>query len=232
MQYYSISDIDMILKNFNEDNVKVTKNKGIYYYEIASSFDIEVSSFYVKDKKQATMYVWTFGIEDYIIIGRTWEDFNILYYKLVEHFSTSDECRLIIYVHNLSYEFQFIKNRFEWLKVFALKQREPVQAITNEGIEFRCSYLLSGYSLENLSSQLTKYKVDKNIASKVFQKPLSYLTKEHSQELEDLRKNIAELENDDKDIYEFLLKKYKNLKAEIGKINKGRFLETKFIVAK
>lgn len=78
----------------------------------------------------------------------------------------------------------------------------------------------------------TKYKVDKNIASKVFQKPLSYLTKEHSQELEDLRKNIDELENDDKDIYEFLLKKYKKLKAEIGKINKGRFLETKFIVAK
>lgn len=78
----------------------------------------------------------------------------------------------------------------------------------------------------------TKYKVDKNIASKVFQKPLSYLTKEHSQELEDLRKNIAELENDDKDIYEFLLKKYKKLKAEIGKINNGRFLETKFIVAK
>ena len=33
-------------------------------------------------------------------------------------------------------------------------------------------------------------------------------------------------------LYEFLLKKYKNLKAEIGKINKGRFLETKFIVAK
>ena len=163
MQYYSISDIDKILKNFNEDNVKVTKSKGVYYYEIASSFDIEVSSFYVKDKKQATMYVWTFGIEDYIIIGRTWEDFNILYYKLVEHFSTSDECRLIVYVHNLSYEFQFIKNRFEWLKVFALKQREPVQAITNEGIEFRCSYLLSGYSLENLSSQLTKYKVDKKV---------------------------------------------------------------------
>lgn len=78
----------------------------------------------------------------------------------------------------------------------------------------------------------TKYKVDKNIASKVFQKPLSYLTKEHSQELEDLRKNIAELENDDKDIYEFLLKKYKKLKAEIGKINNGRFLETKFIIAK
>ena len=31
---------------------------------------------------------------------------------------------------------------------------------------------------------------------------------------------------------DIVLKKYKNLKAEIGKINKGRFLETKFIVVK
>ena len=162
-QYYHISDVDTILSNFTEDKLKVTKSKGLYYYELAASFDIEVSSFYIGNKKQAIMYIWTFDLEGYIIIGRKWSEFNELCDKLVEHFSLCDECRLVIYVHNLGYEFQFMKNRFEWLKVFSLKQREPVQAITNDGIEFRCSYLLSGYSLEKLSTQLTKYKVSKKV---------------------------------------------------------------------
>ena len=62
-----------------------------------------------------------------------------------------------------------------------------------------------------------KYKVEKDIASKVMQKPLSYLTKEHSQELIDLKSNIDGLENDNRDIYEFLIKKYKDLKKILVK---------------
>ena len=66
-----------------------------------------------------------------------------------------------------------------------------------------------------------KYKVEKDIASKVMQKPLSYLTKEHSQELIDLKSNINGLENDDRDIYEFLIKKYKDLrKILVKELNK------------
>lgn len=76
---------------------------------------------------------------------------------------------------------------------------------------------------------MTKYKVDEEIASKVFQKPLSYLTKEHDQEIEDLKNQIIELENDDKDIYEYLIKKYKELKKEIDKVIKDRFIPTKFL---
>ena len=76
---------------------------------------------------------------------------------------------------------------------------------------------------------MKKYKTEKEVAVKVFQKPLSYLTKEHLQELEDLRNQILELENDDKDIFEFLLKKYKALKKDVDKVIKGKFLETKFI---
>ena len=66
-----------------------------------------------------------------------------------------------------------------------------------------------------------KYKVEKDIASKVMQKPLSYLTKEHSQELIDLKSNINDLENDNRDIYEFLIKKYKDLrKILVKELNK------------
>ena len=53
------------------------------------------------------------------------------------------------------------------------------------------------------------------IYSKVLQKSISYLTKAHLDEIEDLKNKIIELEKDKSDIFEFLIKKYKNIKKEI-----------------
>ena len=62
----------------------------------------------------------------------------------------------------------------------------------------------------------SNYNTTEEIASKVFQKPLSYLTKAHLDEIESLKNQIFELENDNRDIYEFLIKKYKNLKKDLN----------------
>ena len=77
-----------------------------------------------------------------------------------------------------------------------------------------------------------KYKVSSEIASKVLQKPISYLTKEHSQEMIDLRNEIDDLVNDQNDIYEFLIKKYKNIKKEINAVIKNKFAPTTFVKVK
>lgn len=65
---------------------------------------------------------------------------------------------------------------------------------------------------------IDKYKVDVDTASKVLHKPISYLTKEHLQEITDLKDEIKLLEEDKRDIYEYLSKKYKTLKKEIKKV--------------
>lgn len=75
----------------------------------------------------------------------------------------------------------------------------------------------------------TKYKADKDIASKVLQKPLSYLTKEHGQEIIDLQEDIKSLEADKNDIYEFLTRKYKALKKELTPVIKNKFAPTTFV---
>ena len=75
----------------------------------------------------------------------------------------------------------------------------------------------------------TKYKVERDIASKVLQKPLSYLTKEHGQEIIDLKNNIEALEADKNDIYEFLTRKYKALKKELSAIIRNKFAPTTFV---
>lgn len=139
------------------------KKKGFKYYEVACAFDIETSSFYENGEKRACMYVWQFGIDGHVFMGRTWNQFKRFIEELCDVLSLGYEYRLAVYVHNLSYEFQFMREWFEWEKVFAIKSRTPVYALCTNGIEFRCSYILSGYSLAKLSDQLTKYTISKMV---------------------------------------------------------------------
>ena len=162
-KYYTLKDLDRILFKYNK--AKTRKYKGVEYYNIPIAFDIEVSSFIKRrnkvDEKVAIMYIWQVAIDNKVIIGRTWSEFHELLDKLVQAFGLNEDKHLVIYVHNLSYEFQFIKDRLLWAKVFALHKRKPIQAITTDGIEFRCSYLLSGYPLSKLSNQLLKHEIKK-----------------------------------------------------------------------
>ena len=161
----------------NEKNL-IGNNKGNKVYNIPCCFDIETTSFYtdldgnnydyeqysklgVKLEKRAIMYVWQFGINGYVILGRTWKQFTDMMQTVAETLNLNENTKLICYVHNLSYEFQFLRGLFDWDKVFSIDLRKPIYAITTSYIEFRCSYLLSGYSLAKLGSQLLKYQCQK-----------------------------------------------------------------------
>lgn len=181
---YKPSEILEVLRMSVNNKNLLGNSKGVYYYNVPCSFDIETSSFYrdetgsqysyeqlqqlqaqtekkVKLEKVATMYVWQWGINGNVIVGRTWNEFVEMMQTVVETLGLNEKRRLICYIHNLSYEFQFIRNRFEWSNVFSIDLRKPIYATTNTYIEFRCSYLLSGYGLGKLGSQLLKYKVEK-----------------------------------------------------------------------
>ena len=54
----------------------VVTNKKITYYDIPCAFDIEVSSFYKGDEKCGAMYIWQFGMLNWVTYGRTWEEFT------------------------------------------------------------------------------------------------------------------------------------------------------------
>lgn len=147
-----------------DDDLEFTKNgkKGTVLNS-PCAFDIEASSFYIEGEKKCCMYAWVLGINGKCIRGRTWKEFLYAIDVLTKFYNCSLKKRIIIYVHNLSYEFQWFHKYFEWEKVFATDERKPLYAITKNGIEFRCSYLLSGYSLEVLGDNLTKYKIKKMV---------------------------------------------------------------------
>ena len=147
----------------------VKAKEKVQYLNIPCAFDIETSSMEVDGVKFATMYIWQFGVNGLTIYGRYWHEFTKFLRVLQEIFGLDHHSRLIVYVHNLAYEFQFIKNRVQWATdrngnsaVFSLKKRRPIYALTSSGIEFRCSYFLSNCNLAYIGEKmLFKYPVQK-----------------------------------------------------------------------
>lgn len=172
---YNPNDIEYIA-DVAMNNERLRSKKKVLYFDTPCAFDIETTSFIsYNGEKTAIMYEWTLGLNGLVIIGRTWEQFLKCIEKLIECLNISLSKRLVIYVHNLAYEFQFICKRFEWDKVFAIDNRKPVYATTIDGIEFRCSYLLSGYALVKLAQNLTTIKIEKLVGD------LDYSLMRHSE---------------------------------------------------
>lgn len=161
----------------------VRDNKRVEYYNVPAGFDIEVSSFYQGEKKpenkRGIMYIWQFGIFNLVTTGRTWKEFEVLISMVQKILSLNENRRLVVYVHNLPYEFQFIRKHFDWEEVFILTERKPVYATTG-GIEFRCSLKLAGgKALANVAKDLQKYKVEKAVGNLDYEQirtPLTPLT--------------------------------------------------------
>ncbi len=96
----------------------------------------------------ACMYVWQLGINEKVYYGRTWEEL----FEFIDLISEStNHITKIFWIHNLSFEFQFMYRLFSFDKVFARKKRKPMFAIDSiNAIEFRCSLMLSNARLEQL----------------------------------------------------------------------------------
>ena len=158
----------------------------VHYYDVVSSFDIETSSYYKNNEKRAIMYIWQLDIHGETIVGRTWNEFLDTIEEIAKIMQTDTEKRFVIYVHNLAYEFGFLSQRFNWSSVFALKKRNVVKAVTDSGIEFRCSYALSTLALKHIPNQISdpKLKVEKMVGDLDYSKIRNALTVLDDKEME------------------------------------------------
>ena len=157
-----IDQTTFLSKIAKADLPKIVTNKKITYYNVPAAFDIEVSSFYQDGEKRACMYVWQFGILNWVTYGRTWDEYKAFIQVLSTILNLSSQKRLVVYIHNFAYEFQFMRKRFMWDKLFFLEERKPVYGIVG-GIEYRCSLKLSSKSLMKVGEDLQKYKVKKKM---------------------------------------------------------------------
>ena len=125
----------------------------LVYRDIVCAFDIETSKILIKDSWHSFMYVWQFAFDHNVYIGRSWDDYTELLKSILK--CTAGNERLVCYVHNLSYEFQFLSGVFPFTNdnVFAVKPHKVLKALS-ACIEYRCSMLHSNMSLEKWTQSM------------------------------------------------------------------------------
>ena len=167
MRYLKSGDCIYNLHDFPWQKIimspKVRDRHKTEYYNIPCAFDIETTNIPPKirtwqdakarekkeviEKAYAFMYCWQLCIDRYVLFGRTWEEYITTMDMLSVKLGLGDGCHLVIYVHNLAYEFQFVHDFQKIVSMFARKERKPIKYVEERGIEWRCSYMLSNMSL-------------------------------------------------------------------------------------
>ena len=163
------------------------------YYNVPCAFDIEVTSYNKGNEHIAFMYHWQFDImvgnEHYVCFGSFWHEYKTLIERLSTSLNLCKKLRLVCYVHNLAYEYQFLRSihrdNTEDAKLFATDKRKPLFWVTDDYIEYRCSYKLSNMSLAKFcknSEGVTHFKLSGNDYNyKKIRTPFDKVTEEEKQ---------------------------------------------------
>lgn len=141
----------------------------------AEMFDYtKPAEYYTTLKKSALCYVWQIAIDGVAYYGRElWE-----FVSFINDLRDAAGCDILVWVHNLPFEFQFIRNYFEWQTINAREVRKPYRARTTNGIEFRCTYALTNMSLAVLakSFRTAHQKLSGDLDYNVMRTPTTPLT--------------------------------------------------------
>ena len=163
-----LSEIDFRTYYFKKKNRADIVNDDIMCFDIETSSGFlhkdsntlepylgKSKKYYEDCKKFAICYVWQFSINDNVFWGRTLEDFK----DFLQELEYYEPHKKIVYIHNFSFEFQFLINVLQFDYVFARQARKPLFAEWST-YQFRCSYFLTNMSLAVWAEQ-RKLKVKK-----------------------------------------------------------------------
>jgi len=140
------------------------KRQTTHYYNYPCSFDIETTTITAgeygylplepKDAQPiAFPYLFQFNIYGRVVMVRQFEEALKIFDLLAENFCKHKYKRLVIFVHNLGYEYHFFKDhwRVNSKESFALDERHPVTLLLRNGLMIRDSYKMTNMSLETLT---------------------------------------------------------------------------------
>ena len=164
-----------------QGHVPVIVGKKKIFDNTIYAFDIETTSYLIlngklynssyyetftkeeqqKCEKHSMMYIWMFGINDEVYYGRSWDELK----ELLQMIEESSPYNKIIWIHNLSFEFQFMQSVFTFDDVFARKSRKVIKCKLHDyNFELHCSMMLSNTSLDNLA-KVYKLNVQKLVGN-------------------------------------------------------------------
>lgn len=148
------------------------------YCDVVASFDIETTTI-KQEAPYAFMYHWQMCIGGVVVFGRFWHELQMLHEKLVRFFELNEKKKMVIYVHNLSFEWMFMHQFLNcWENIFAT-DRNKILKCSNDCFEWRCSYRLSNMSLAKYieNSEGTYYrKAVEDLDYRKYRDPYTALT--------------------------------------------------------
>ena len=162
---------------------KSAESRQRRFLSLTSAFDIETTTITFPSLERrpyyhAIMYIWQWQIGEKItIIGRLWSDFLKVKKIILECLKArGPKICMAIYVHNLSFEFQFLSGIYPFNPedVFAVKSRKILKCVMNGVIEFRCSYLLTNNSLVKFLSKMREAFPSAGIIDKLSGEEFNY----------------------------------------------------------
>ena len=141
-KYYTLPIVD-------HGKGETRKQRKYDFIDAIVTFDIETTA--LPENETSFIYIWQCCINGDIIIGRTAGSILNLFDRLSAYLD--DKTKVLCYVHNLSYEFHFLREILKFEDVFSISKRHPLAA-RYKNIEFRCSYLLTNQSLNNFLDEM------------------------------------------------------------------------------
>lgn len=117
------------------------------YLDVTCTFDIETTN----TDTDGFAYSFQTCIGGAVVVPRYFEDWADIMETLVEKWSITERKRLVVFVHNLGYEYtyliQMLCDRWGDCKALYTKSRKPLYLMFDNGIEFRDSLKLFQKSL-------------------------------------------------------------------------------------
>lgn len=169
---YLENDLEMLYESCFDDNIFKRKNKPILLGDFLT-FDIETTSIkeFTKYNPDENPIAFAYTYQFYIF-GKVWllrYDYECKkFFEIIANYCINHYCTICIYIHNSSFEYEFIKNmiKIDNQDIFAVKTRKLLRFTAYNGhIEFRCSYMLSNMSLEKFTENYCQelYRKDKEL---------------------------------------------------------------------
>ena len=151
------------LPDKNGIKVAYSKRSKAYYYDISCALDTETTNYIIDDDhKYAWIYIFQIMIGDTFITCRTFDELADVFTNLKITYGLNEKKRLIVYVHNLPFEFQFMRTEFRFSECLARKNRTVFKVFFDDyGLEFRDSLILSGMNLAKTAENMVKHTTRK-----------------------------------------------------------------------
>lgn len=156
--------------------VSKKRNGKLEYFDCTCTLDIETTN----TTEEGFLYTLQGTFHGVDFLYRYVEDFIKLLERLVEELSLNTFRRLVIHIHNFSYEHQYLtqilEKTFGVYQVLLVKKRKPLRIIFRNGIEFRDSLKLFQKSLARATEGMPHEKRKGDLDYTVYRTPDTYLS--------------------------------------------------------